>query len=966
MQIYSNEKNRITFCSIFIVIVVFGLATYAGALENNSSYELTTSDKIVNYKDYISVFENSKVPQEEIIIPAQNYKSTDMAVELLDSVGEDSGSFTKTLDEGYIEWEFEVEQAGLYNIGIRYYPVKGKNSSIERELYIDGEVPFFEARNLIFQRVWTNEGSIKRDNRDNDLIPRQVEKPIWQETSFKDLSGYYAEPYKFYFSEGRHTLRLVSTKEPMLIEYIKVYQEDEVLTYDQYYEINKDKRISNVDFLRKIQGEDAVLKSDPTLYPVFDRSSPSTEPYHPAKIRLNTIGANSASFLRWATPGQWLTWNFEVPEDGFYKISIKFIQSFAHGLPSSRKLLIDGKVPFSEMNQIEFYYDSEWQSLLLGNGDIPYEFYLTKGMHELKLEVTLGSLTDILRTVENSIYNLNTAYRQIIMITGTIPDPYRDYQLDKSLPDVIKIFREEGDILQGLASRLLETTGQRGSEATILQTLAFQMKDFYLKPETIPKRLDAFKSNIGGLGSWILTTKRQPLQIDYIVVASPEAKLPSAKTGFLRKVWHEVSSFVSSFLEDYNLLGNIYEDMETIDVWIGSGRDQAQILKQMIDDTFTEQTGIGVNLKLVQGALLQATVAGIGPDVALDIPVGDPINYATRNAVQNLAAFPDFTDIAARFRDSALLPFTFREGVYALPEKQTFPMLFYRKDVMEELNLPIPKTWDDIAYVLPELQKHNFDFGIPFTDIGQIGQSGGVTTGGMFSFGMMLYQRGGEFYKEDGRVSALDSEIAIEAFRKWTELYSNYKIPIKYDVANRFRTGEIPLAIADYTLYNQLTVFAPELRGMWDFALVPGLCSNDGIIRRDIPGTVTGCMIMNTSQNKDSAWEFIKWWTSTDTQVRFGVEMESLMGAAARHPTANIEALEQLPWPKKDIDNLMEQWQWVRGIPEVPGGYFTGRHLENAFRNVTNTGADVRETLLDYVMVINEEIAAKRKEFGLD
>ena len=28
----------------------------------------------------------------------------------------------------------------------------------------------------------------------------------------------------------------------------------------------------------------------------------------------------------------------------------------------------------------------------------------------------------------------------------------------------------------------------------------------------------------------------------------------------------------------------------------------------------------------------------------------------------------------------------------------------------------------------------------------------------------------------------------------------------------------------------------------------------------------------------------------------------------------------------------MAQWQWVRGVPEVPGGYMIGRYLDNAFQ----------------------------------
>lgn len=140
----------------------------------------------------------------------------------------------------------------------------------------------------------------------------------------------------------------------------------------------------------------------------------------------------------------------------------------------------------------------------------------------------------------------------------------------------------------------------------------------------------------------------------------------------------------------------------------------------------------------------------------------------------------------------------------------------------------------------------------------------------------------------------------------------------------------------------------------------------DGTIDRSTTSGGNCVMMLKNARDPDNAWEFMKWWVSADTQVRFGREMESLMGAAARHPTANIIAAGQLPWPINDFNALNEQRQWVIGNPEVPGGYFTPRHLNNAFRKVIYDGDDPRETLLDYTRVINDEIDSKRIEFGLE
>ena len=123
---------------------------------------------------------------------------------------------------------------------------------------------------------------------------------------------------------------------------------------------------------------------------------------------------------------------------------------------------------------------------------------------------------------------------------------------------------------------------------------------------------------------------------------------------------------------------------------------------------------------------------------------------------------------------------------------------------------------------------------------------------------------------------------------------------------------------------------------------------------------------MQQSDDYDSSWEFLKWWTSAATQSSYARELESIMGAAARHNTANIEAFKSLPWSKTERDVLLSQWEITFGIPEIAGGYYVGRNLENAIRAVINNDKNPRETFSEYIILINGEITRKRKEFGLE
>jgi len=923
-------------------------------IQNRASLpETETAGRLggIGYGQYLQQFQDAARPDADIVVDASSYSGGE-GVETLESF-EGADRAVKTDETGYIEWKVNIPETGLYNMAVRYFPVAGKNAAIERELLIDGGLPFESARRLSFSRIWKNESEeIKTDNRGNELRPRQVEAPAWREAVFRDSEGLADRPFLFYLTAGEHTIRLVSLREPMVLESLRIYQEEEPEDYEtvrkQYEE--KGYRPVSGQFV-KVQGENASFKSDPTLYPLYDRSSPKTEPFDVAKLKLNSIGGTN-----WKLPGQWIEWEVEVPEDGLYNIAVKYKQNIVRGVFVNRAVYIDGKVPFRELAKVPFYYDGGWQIKKLGEeqGDNkPFEIFLTKGKHTIAMEVTLGDLSKVMGAVENSLLELNAVYRKILMITGPQPDIFRDYQLEKQIPELIDTFNGQSRLLFAVAEHLERLTGEKGSEAAVLTKLAFQLQDLAEKPESVPSRLEAFKINIGALGTWLLQVREQPLEIDYIALTSPGEKLPRAGLHFAERAVHEMHSFFASFFNDYNAIGNVAGEGVSIDVWIGGGRDQAQVLKAMIDDTFTPQTGIQVNLKLVDmGVLLPATVANKGPDVAVQIDKGTPVNFAMRNALQDLTVFPDYEEVLRRFNPSAYTPYLYRGGLYALPEQEHFPVLFYRKDILEELGVEPPQTWDDLFALIPMLKKRHLEVALPPES--------------MNIFAMMLFQNDGAYYKEDGALSALDSEEAMQAFERWVAFYSDYKLPVEFDFPNRFRTGEMPVGIVDYTFYNTLQVFAPEIRGLWEFAPVPGTPQEDGTIRRDVASGGTGVMMLKSAKNKEAAWTFMKWWTGKEAQVRFGHEMESILGPSARYPTANLEALEELPWPVKDYRTLQEARQWVRGIPEVPGGYFTPRHLDNAFRISYTTRSNPRETLLRYVEVINEEIKLKRKEFGIE
>lgn len=233
------------------------------------------------------------------------------------------------------------------------------------------------------------------------------------------------------------------------------------------------------------------------------------------------------------------------------------------------------------------------------------------------------------------------------------------------------------------------------------------------------------------------------------------------------------------------------------------------------------------------------------------------------------------------------------------------------------------------------------------------------------NFLLFLFQAGGNVYTEKGDAALLDNLMAVDTFSFMTSLYTDYGLSKEYSFLNQFRSGSVPIGISDYSLFNQLSVFAPELNGVWEFTSVPGTLKKNGEIDRTVPGEVNACMILSKSQHPEEAWEFIKWWTDAEAQAKFGKELESIMGTATRYSTANKEAMYEIPWAKKDFDKIAEQMRWVKGVPEVPGGYYTQRYMDFAFKDVVNANEKPAKVLASATLTINNEIAMKRKEFGL-
>lgn len=975
-----NLKTLTIVLSVIAAIVVLCVLLSMRKVKNYSDkyegYDLGRDivglERTGTYKGYLKNHSDAKEPQKTIDVDLYSYEGDGNISVYTNFHDEPKCLFTDT--ESVVTYTVNVPEAGFYNVYMEYLITESRGVAAERAFYVNGELPFDDALNLNFTRIWKDAGEKRVDNQGNEIRPSQIEEYDWQSSYFSDKLGYEMDPFKFYFEKGENTITLNAINEPMAIRKLEIVPVVHKDTYEEYLAKQPANAASTGDFVTVIQGETSTLRSESSLYAKYDRSSPTTQPNSVTNTVLNYVGGDA-----WKTTGQWIEWEFEVPADGYYNIMVKGRQNYQRGYVSNRKIYIDGEVPFKEMEEISFEYANDWicRDVADAEGN-PYNFYLTKGKHTIRLEATLGGVGPILADLEESTYRLNQIYRKLLVYTGANPDKYRDYRINTNYPEIMEALDLEYRNLYKIVDDMVAYSGQKADQIATAQTVANQLERFCKKPQKITVEFITFKDNITSLGTAQLNMSETKLDIDYITVSGTEANVKHEKANFFTKSWHEIKSFVASFFVDYNAVGDVYTDGddEVVKVWVLTGRDQGTILKAMIDDDFIPNSGIKVNVEVItQDALLNAVLAGRGPNVVLSVGSNIPVDYALRGASVDITQFPDYKEVLSHYSPSSYEQYRLDDHIYGVPETQTFTVMFYRKDVLDELGLKVPNTWKEFIEILPTIQGNNLSVGIP-TAAGSssAGSAATSTMSNMPDLNMyfsLLFQYGGDMYNEAGNKTTVDTEQAIKAFDDYVKYFNDYGLPTIYDFVSRFRSGEMPIGIQAYSAYNTLMVSAPEIRGLWDFTLIPGTekvdeKGNTYIDRSDfIAGAATMMIETDNDSLKQKSWEFMKWWAEPEVQVRFGREIEALLGSSARYATANRDAFSSLSWSVDDIKVLNEQWDQTVGIREVPGGYYTGRHISNAIRKCINEKDDSRETIIDYAVKIDEEIIKKRKEFGL-
>lgn len=846
---------------------------------------------------------------------------------------------------------FAVPEDGLYEIWLSYQNTAETTLPTEMNVTLDGATPFTELQRVKLNSLWIDDGVFPQDRYGNEIATTPYAADIVSEAGMSDSAGRTADPFLFELTAGEHTLRFTVQDGGVDIFAVTLKAPVTIPAYEG--------QKAEGDGIIVIEAEKIASRSESSIRGAGEFNA-RLSPYSTDHRMVNFL--DGASF---DAAGDTVTWDFTVEKTGWYQIGAYYRQNARADFPTFVDVLIDGAIPSEEARQVGFDYSTSFTNMTMKTSTGENQtFYLEAGDHTLSLTINAANITPVYEEIDALLKEINALSNDIqSLMGGATADPYRSYHMLDNFPDLVERLNGWADRCEAQVEYIKQFSPINSGSAFSSMTLcADQLRRLAKKPEDLPRRMAEFSTGANSaarmLAQQLTDMAVNDLSIDQIYIYQESAELPQ-KPGFFESTMKSVERFFRSFTAQDYAAGTGSEGH--LQVWMGRSRQYVETVQNLIDTEFTPKTGIQVDISLMPDAnkLVLANAAGTAPDVVLSLQYVVPSYLNIRGALYDLTQFEDFPEVAQRFSSGLFVPYILGDGVYAMPETVNFWVMFYRKDVLDNLGIAVPNSMDEVKLILPELQRRSMNFYFPTA--GMVGTK--VFPGTL----PLILQAGGSIYAKTVADTTLDSEISLAGFRELTELFTVYNMPTDVPAPGfyqQFRDGTLPIGIADLSTYNLLLNAAPELDGLWDIALFPGLTNEDGEVLRYTTGGAETMAIMSQTEMPDEAWEFLKWWSSTEVQSEFGSLLQSTYGSEYIWPTANREAFATLPLRAAHKKVIIEQMQWMTEAPWVLGTYMLERELSNAFISVTVNGVEARRAMDTAVKRINRETYRKLEEFG--
>ena len=847
----------------------------------------------------------------------------------------------------------DVPVSGRYVMSFDYLSYDESILPVEMGMKIDGGYPFYEARSMKFETTWVSDG-VDVDRYGNEIVSLPDKLIRWEHKEVMDASYRYSDPLPVELTAGVHKLELNIQEGTLLLGNISLEAPGDVAEY-----AGSTKAEGNA--LITIEAEDFYQRNDSSIHAIGEYGS-SLSPLSATTTVLNIIDEDSFN-----EAGQTVSYQFHVDNAGYYYIGMNYRQSEKNDFPVFVDWKIDGEIPNSAFKSYQVEAANKFRTVTLtDDNDDKLSVYLEPGDHTISLTISADNLRYALEAVDEIMSGISDLSLEVTKVAGTNKDKYRDLKLTRYIPDVQDRLLGWVDELYSLAEQAQPYVNAKSPDKvaafSYLLIAANQLKSLAEKPNELVYRVDELSTSVNSINTQIANfvdlINDNDLSIDRIYIYQDGARLPKGQN-----IFQSIGTSLKRF--GYSFMGQSYSASNTdeshIQVWVNRPRTYVEIMQKMIDEKFTPETGIEVDLSIMTDAqkLILSNASGDTPDIATGINYSIPFDLAIRGSLVDLSKFDNYKEVFGRYSEGLLVPSVVGDGLYSLPETMNFYVMFYRTDILSKLGLSVPNTMDELIAMLPDLQMRGLNVYYPTAAMLVMRNFHGTTP--------IIYQMDGALYGDTALDILVDSEATVEGFTELTELFTLYDLPV--DVPNfyqHFRNGDLPIGIADFNSYNLILNAAPEIANSWSIALVPGIEDEEtGEVKRYMSGGAESTVMFSSDDEREQkAWQFMEWWSRADIQAEFGQRLQILYGDEYIWPTANLEAFERLPYPTSDKDIILTQAQYILETPRLLGSYMMERELSNAFNDVVVNGDTVRSRIDEVAKTVLRETERKLEEFG--
>jgi len=899
------------------------------------------ADETLSYQEVLLSRQNETYATQDVAVPIREYSAEGTTVVETRIDGEFALRWEDG-EDGSVSFSVDVPEAGLYRISVRYAQLDAHSGQIERGLLINGEMQFEECDNFFFPKRFADTVyPFDKNEYGNDVMPSQEGLFDFSDVTLRDRYAFYEEPLLFSFQQGENTLTLTGIKGGLAIAGITLEAPADTPSYAEYSE---DRTENEAASLITIEAEQVSQRSSKSIN-LVTVSEPVVTPIEAGYKRLNTLGGDN-----WKSAGNFAQWVFTVEEAGWYSLAVNYKQNYNTSMTSFRRVEIDGEAPFSEMNCVAFPFGAAWQQMILGDGD-PYLIYLSAGEHTLRMTCVNTPYREVFERLSAVVSDIKALDLSVKEIIGTDSDIYRIWKLEKYIPTIAQDLAGMTEEMRAILSEMGDILGGTGELGTLTAAVN-DLNDLAENHNNIAKNTDALSDIYTVFADLMDSVCSQPLLIDKIYLVPQQQDVPDPGIGFFARTGFWLENFFSSFFNTGETL-SVQEDEEVVTVWVQRSRDYVDMMQLLADQVYTPETGIKVKVSYCPAGsqvLVLANASGEQPDIVTGVDITLPFEFGVRNSLVDLSELEGFEELVSHVPPGSRIPYYFSGAEYAIAEEVKVKVMFYRSDVLAKLGVELPATWDEAMQALSTLLQSNYAIFYPYGD-----------------YLTFFFQNGVDVYTPDGTGLAFTNETGYAAFKQWTDLYLKYGLQAEMSsFYQHFRTGDVPLGLADIDQYIQFDMAAPDISGQWGIALVPGTYDEDGVLNRWQAGTQTGAIMFKTTEEREErAWDFLQWWLSTETQILFADDMESYYGEEFRWFSANLDVIETQAWPEDAKQVLLEQMTWYKQLPMVPGGsYMTSRELWNAWTRIVIDKENYRAEIETAVEDISLELSIKQREMG--